>query len=203
MVKREWVNYIIYLIWAFILFVGIWDLFHIPARSIFWFGELILALFIYYKLKIPRLVYLGIMLIFLANIFGELFFGLFYIVPTFDKWIHLLSPIIACTLFYFLFEKKIKDKKMLIFFSVTLFLAWTVVWEIIEYFSDEFFHTLLVGVHLTGLENFNPDAQYMEPIKDTIYDMFYGLIGSVVWALGALFFTRKKFLKNSRLRAKK
>jgi hypothetical protein len=178
--------------------VGIYDLFHIPARSIFWFGELILALFIYYKLKVPNLVYLGIMLVFLANIFGELFFGLFYIIPNFDKWIHLLSPMVACTLFYFLFKKKIKDKKMLIFFSVTLILAWSVAWEIIEYFSDQYFHTLLVGVHLTGLENFNLDAQYMGPLKDTIYDMFYGLIGSVVWAAIALFLVRKKIPSNNK-----
>ena len=32
---------------------GIYDLFHIPGRAIFWFGELILAVFIYYKLKVP------------------------------------------------------------------------------------------------------------------------------------------------------
>ncbi|MBU2612645.1 MAG: hypothetical protein KKB62_02905 [Nanoarchaeota archaeon] len=198
MVKRGWIDYLIYAIWAFIFFVGIYDLFHIPARSIFWFGELILALFIYYKLKVPNLVYLGIMLVFLANIFGELFFGLFYIMPNFDKWIHLLSPMVACTLFYFLFKKKIKDKKMLIFFSVTLILAWSVAWEIIEYFSDQYFHTLLVGVHLTGLENFNLDAQYMGPLKDTIYDMFYGLIGSVVWAAIALFLVRKKIPSNNK-----
>ena len=84
---------------------------------------------------------------------------------------------------------------MLIFFILTLVVAWGSVWEIIEYFSDQFFHTLLVGVHLTGVENFNMNVEYMSPLKDTIYDMFYTLIGSIIWAVTALFVTRNKKLK--------
>src|SRR3989338_5821549 len=122
--RNRWLDSLIYLIWAFILFAGIYDLFHIQGRAIFWFGELILAVFIYYKLKVPIGLYFGIIALFLANIFGELFLGLFWVIPTFDKWIHLLSPIIGCTLFYFIFEKKFQNKKMLIFFILTLVVAW-------------------------------------------------------------------------------
>ncbi|MDP3966028.1 MAG: hypothetical protein Q8Q04_00680 [archaeon] len=199
--KKGWLNYLIYLIWALLLFAGIYDLFHIPGRAIFWFGELIIAMFIYYKLKVPVGIYFGILILFLINLFGELFIGLFYIIPQFDKIIHILSPLIGCTLFYFLFEKKIKNKKMLILFSVILLISWGALWEIVEYFSDKYFHTLLVGVHLAGIENFKP-IQIMEPLEDTIYDMFYSLIGTVVWAIIALFVTKNKN-KHSRVKTKK
>ncbi len=185
-------NYIIYFIWAFIFFSGVWDLFHIPGRSVFWFVELILAVFIYYKIKVPKGIYIGILIIFLANLFGELFLGLFYIVPNFDKIIHLLSPLVVCTLFYFIFEKKIQNKKILILFSVSLLLSWELCWEIVEYFADKWFSLLLAGVHITGVENFKSTLQVMDVYQDTIYDMFYNLIGSVIWAVGALFFTRNK-----------
>ncbi|MBS3084855.1 hypothetical protein J4411_02990 [Candidatus Pacearchaeota archaeon] len=190
--QKGWLDYLIYLIWAFILFVAIWDLFHIPGRAVFWFGELIFSVFIYYKLKVPISIYFGILALFLVNLFGELFFGLFYIIPYFDKLLHLLSPLIACTLFYFIFEKEFKDKKMLIFFSVTLLLSWELFWEVLEYFADQQFHTLLAGVHLMGVQAYESTLEIVPKYEDTIYDMFYNLIGSIVFAVAALFFTRKK-----------
>ena len=192
--KNKLVVCIIYVIWAFFLFAGIWDLFQIPGRAIFWFAELAIAVFIYYKLKIPTIIYLGILALFLANLFGELFFGLFYIFPGFDKWLHVLSPLAACTLFYFMFERKIKNKKILILLSAGLLLSFELVWEIVEYFADKNFQTLLAGVHSAGVEAYNSRLIIMPKYEDTIYDMFYNLIGSVIWAIIALFAIKKKKL---------
>lgn len=193
--KNKIWDYTIYLIWAFMLFTVIYDLFNIPARSIFWTVELVASILIYLKTDLPKKVYGGILLIFLLNIFGELYFGFFYTITNFDKWIHLLSPLAACTLFYFLLRKRVKNKKILILLSVSLLLSWELCWEIIEYFFDQHFHTLLAGVHVSGVQKFNSVLTYMDPYEDTIYDMLYNLIGSIVWAFGALFITRKKIKK--------
>lgn len=185
-------DYLIYLIWAFMLFTTIYDLFNVPVRSIFWSIEFLISIFMYFKLKVPRIIYLVIMIVFLMNIFGELYFGFFYTIPNFDKWIHFLSPLAACTLFYFLFEKKIKNKKMLILFSIMALLTFEYLWEIIEYFFDQNFHTVLAGVQTIGTDKYHSVIQYMSRYDDTMHDMFYNLIGSIIFAVGALFFTRKK-----------
>lgn len=190
----SWKRYIVYLIWAFFLFTFFYDfLYEIPIRSFFWITELILSVFIYYKFKIPFWVYFSILIIFLAHLFGELYFGLFYTLPYFDKWIHLFSPILACNLFYYLFEKKITDKKTLILFSVTFLLSFELIFELIEYFFDVNFNTLLQGVHNFGIEKLNSKVGIVMPrFEDTIYDMALNLLGSIIWAIGALFVLRKK-----------
>ena len=192
-VKSRWVRYLIYLIWAFFLFTIIYDLFINPIDSIFWIIMLILSIFIYYKLKIPIWLYFSILAIFLAHLFGELFLRLFYIFPIFDKLIHLLSPLIICTFFYFIFEKKISNKKILILFSVALSLSLELAWEIIEHFFDQYFNTFLQGVHLLSVETYETGPiEVMSRLDDTIWDMFFNLIGSISFAVGALFALRKK-----------
>jgi len=179
-------NYAIYLIWAFFAFSIFYELiWGIHSRSLLWIGELVLSVILYYKLKIPKWVYAGVLIIFLANLFGELYFTFFYTYEYYDKIIHFLSPFLICTLFYFLFRNKIQNKKMLIFFSATLFLSWSLFWEIFEYFFTQLFHVYLVGVKLLGF-------QVMPAYEDTIYDMLASLVSSVIWAFGALFITKKK-----------
>ncbi len=182
---KIWI-YFTYLIWTFFAFSIVYDLFWgIPSRSLLWVGELILAIILYYKLKVPKIVYLGIMLILIANILGELYFNFFYIFPYYDKVLHTLSPLLVCTLFYFLFENKFENKKMLIWFCVAVFLSWSLFWEVFEYFFTIIFNVYLVGVKLLGF-------QVMSGYEDTIYDMLASLVGSLAWASLALFLTRNK-----------
>lgn len=195
--KKGWVDYLIYAIWAFFLFAGIYDLFVFPLRSISWFVELILAVFIYYYLKVPKWVYFCLMGVFLSYLLGELFLELFYLIPIYDKIVHALSPLLACTFFYFLFDKKIENKKILILLSAGLLLSFELVWEIIEYFSDSVLGTNLTGVYLEMFNESNT-GQIMTPYEDTIYDMVFNLIGSIVWAVIALFATKDKKDKGKR-----
>lgn len=188
----KYLTYLIYLIWAFFLFTIIYDLFVIPSRSIFWVFELALALIIYYKVRIPAGVYFGILAFFLANLFGELFLGLFYYIPFYDKILHLSSPLVSGAFLYSVFKKKIPDKRVLIFFSVTFILSLSLLWELIEYFSDQAFHTLLQGVVQANLQTYDVIQVFMPRFEDTIYDMLDNLIGATVFAAGAFFFTRKK-----------
>ncbi|MEM3091474.1 MAG: hypothetical protein QXD05_02340 [Candidatus Pacearchaeota archaeon] len=198
MVKYKIYDYIVYLIWVFFLFVTIYDLFIIPARSIFWALQLLLSIFIYNKFDIPIFVYFGLLLIFLANIFGEHFLGLFYVFPYYDKIIHLLSPLLACTFFYFIFDKRFKDKKLLIIFSVTLLLSFELFFELVEYFFDKNFNTILQGVHQSGVKKFGGYEVVLSRFDDTIYDMFLNLVGSIIFAIISFFILTKKNMRRVR-----
>ncbi len=210
--KKNWLDYTIYVVWGLVFLMGIYSFTGSPEKSIVWFIGLGLAIPVYYKLKIPKGVYLGIMFILLANAAGETVSGIFstgsssigffYTVQNYDKLMHLLDPLIACTFFYFLFEEKVENKKILILLSITLLLSFELSWEIWEYFSDATF-----GTHLQGVFIYVKDSlgnlqlkETMSPLTDTIYDMFYNLIGSLIWGAGALFFTRNYKNKKQKIR---
>lgn len=193
-----WPSYVLwisYLSWAFLLFTIIWDLYNVPSRSLFWAGELSLLLFIFFmfKKRIPGWAYLGILAIFIANVFGEIFLGLFYIFPRFDKVIHLLSPLAICAFLYFLLEHRVPDKKMRLLFSASILLSFELMWEILEYFFDQIFHTVLQGVAQIGMESFNTGPTLIMPrFQDTIYDMALNLVGAVLFLItGRILISRK------------
>ncbi|MBT8380753.1 MAG: hypothetical protein HKP17_08530 [Ignavibacteriaceae bacterium] len=188
--KKEITDYIIYLLWAFILFVFAYDLFKSPGRSMFWLFELSAAVFIYYKLKIPNWVYFSILGLFLTNIFGELFIGIFYKVKNVDKVLHSLSPLIVGPFFYYIFEKRIEDKNILILFSVALIFSWALVWEVLEYFFDLYLATFTTGVKIRVF-NGSEFIQVMDPLTDAIYDMLFTIIGAAVFAGIALTLNRR------------
>jgi hypothetical protein len=201
--KKSWLDYLIYVIWGLIFVSMIYEIPISLSNSIIWFIGLFLAVLVYYKINLPKWLYFGALLILFANASGEIisgfFFanssaGFFYTVQNYDKILHLLDPLIICPLIYYLLKEKIENKKILILISVALLLSFELIWEIWEYFSD-----LFLGTHLQGVFIYVKDSlgnlqltQTMSPLTDTIYDMLDNLIGSLIWAAGALFFTRKK-----------
>lgn len=194
--KKRIAKYFIYSIWAFMFFVLIYDLFYSPGRSVFWFLELSVSIFIYYKLEVPGWVYFLILALFVTNIFGELFLGLFYTIDNFDKWLHLISPIVGCSFFYFIFDNKIKGKRILILFSVTIVLSWALIWEVLEYFFDLYLATSTTGVRIRVFSG-REFSQVMDPLTDLTYDSLFTSIGSAVFAILALFITNKSQKTNN------
>ncbi len=200
--KKSWIDYVIYVIWAFFGGTGIYELFQSFSKGLIYLLGLIAIIVVFYEIKTPKLTYLGILVIVLGNLFGEIYFGFFYHIAIYDKILHLFSPIAACTFFYFMLKNKVKDKKMLILLSVALLLSWELTWEIWEFTSDHLFGTMTQGVFIyvknsTGGMQLK---QVMDPLTDTIYDMLSNLIGALVWAAGALFFTRNKNKKAARIK---
>lgn len=190
-------DYFIYLFWAFLAFTVVYDLFLVPIRSVFWAIILVTSLLIYYNKIIPRSIYLLMVAMFLFQIFGELYFGFFYTLPHYDKIDHLISGVEFCILFYYTFNRKIKNKKHLLLFSVLFSLSLHYAWELVEYAADTYFGTTTVGVVLRNPGEYfldvNVPAKIVMPAYlDTIYDMFYGIVGAIIFIIGGLIILKKK-----------
>lgn len=192
--KRTWMDYLIYLFWLFLFFTVIYDLFLIPVRSIYWLAALFLSVWIYSKKWLPKAIYLLLAIFLVLQIFGELYFGFFYTIANYDKIDHILSGIEFCVLFYYMMDKKIEDKKLLILFSFFFSLSAAYVWELVEYFSDTYLGTTMVGVVLRSPgEYIDSVAKIAMPAyQDTIYDMFDSMVGGIIFIIGAVFLPKKK-----------
>ena len=197
-------NGIIYFFWGGIFLLSLLQLFFGSTGGFIWIVFLVFYMIAFYKIKAPKVTYLGALIVLLLTIFGDFTPGflnlmLYHKYFWYDKMIHLISPILFCSFFYFAFKDKVKDKKILIFFSVCILLSFELVWEIFEYTTDHLLGTMAQGVYLY-VQNATTGAmqlkQVMSPLTDTIYDMLFNLIGSIVWAAGALFITRKKNYKD-------
>jgi len=195
----------IYLFWIFLLFVGIYDLFFVPYRSLIWFASLGLFSYLYFKLEnIPQYVYFLLSLVLLLNVFGELFFKFYYVQCEtgicasliYDKILHFFNPIVFATLIYYLSKNKVKDRKMLILFSIAVTFSLGGLWEIIEYGFDSVFGALMQGVFAVGEDShFFAAGLILDRMSDTIIDMTLNLCGCIVfWFINIIYINRKNLL---------
>jgi len=195
---------LIYIIWVFLLFVGVYDLFIVPYRSLIWFGSLFFLCFFYFKLKqIPKHIYLLLSLIVLLNVFGELFFEFYYTgncanPPNctslfYDKLLHFFNPIVICSFIYFLMKPKIINKKILVLFAVSITLSLGMIWEIIEYGFDRAFGTIMQGVFVTDkTQHLFATGMTIDRMSDTIFDLISNLAGCLVFWVINIFYKNKK-----------
>jgi len=106
------------------------------------------------------------------NIAGEIVFyyggSLYY-----DKFLHFFMGIIITIMVYEYYSKSLIVKKDMIFFTVLGMLA---LWEIYEYFLQFFLNFPAMGVTIKGVF-------IQSPFNDTMYDLIYGLLGSLVFLL--------------------
>lgn len=186
----------VYITWIFLFFVVIYDLFIVPYRSILWAGALFFLCFFYFKFKsIPPYVHMLLSLMVVSHVFGELFFEFYYVEncinPSYcinlfyDKILHFLAPLVVCAFVYFLAKPRIRDRKILILFSVTSAFSLLVVWEIFEYVLDYTFGTLMQGVFVIGQGQYVfANLMLVDIMLDTILDLVLDLAGCLVfWIL--------------------
>jgi membrane-associated HD superfamily phosphohydrolase len=130
--------------------------------------------------------------IFIA-IAGILLSPIYNIYPSYDKILHFIQPImLSSMIFYMISNLDIKLKWKITF---TFFIAIGIVglFEIGEYALDSFFDLRLQGVFLRELHDFGQSLRLIqEPLDDTMIDMILGTIGSLVYALAAIFFFKKR-----------
>ncbi len=201
------VRWFLYIVWIFLFFVAIYDLFNVPYRSLIWFGCLFLLVFFYFRLKrIPSFVFLLVSLAFVLSVFGELFFEFYYIFDCtdsfcvaliYDKILHLVHSAIACTFIYFLAKPRIKNKKMLILFAITATITLSVFWELFEFLLDNLFGAYTQGVYsFEGSDAFRIDIEVGEEVlsklSDTMFDFISNTIGCIIfWIVNAFYYNRK------------
>jgi hypothetical protein len=109
------------------------------------------------------------------NLIGEWF--IYYGIADYDKILHLSNGILITAIAYEYFLKNFKAKKEFIFLTALGIFA---IWEIYEYFLAILFNYPVEGVIVNGKE-------IMSRIDDTMWDMIWGSIGSIVY----LFFKRE------------
>jgi len=195
---------LIYIIWIFLLFVGFYDLFINPYRSIVWFGSFLASVIFYLKFQnIPPITHLLLGIVFVLNVFGEHFFEFYYIYDTsqnfytsnYDKILHFINPIIVAFFFYSLLKPRIKDKKNLLYSSILATISLSILWEILEFLFDNYLGVLMQGVFLVDSQegHFFNFGLILNPLADTMIDMALALASMIVfWAIIYLYVDKKE-----------
>jgi len=136
------------------------------------------------KLGMPDYLFTMIIIGGYMSIFGEFFFNLFYTIPFYDKILHLVIPAITTVIFYLV----LKDQKILRAVAAVLAsLGLSALWEIMEWSMDQL---IMKSSYMQGvLINFE---FRMNPFTDTMLDLVFGLVASVITAAVLYLFNKKE-----------
>ena len=148
-----------------------------------------------FNLKSPEIYYIYIFIIFgLGPIIGEggSPFGFYYRGIVYDKLLHFISPIMISAIMFFILNRVDITLKWKLLMTVGLVFGILGSFEIGEYLSDVLFGTLHQGVYL---KDFVVAVKYqvvIAPIDDTMQDLIFGLLGSIVFIFGKFLDVRRK-----------
>lgn len=206
--ERSYLTVLLCLIWFFLIAIGIWDLFEHALRSIIWFGIVISLIYIYFQLRtVPTHVHFLLAILATLNVFGELVFGFYYFYESYDKLLHIISSVVICIFVYHLVNGRIRDKKLLILFSVAAVISLGAIWEIFEFVLDRVLNSHMQGVNIeSSLEDHffgrRGPTLVLDQLNDTMIDMVCNIFGSLAFAAGYYFYSRRKTIHdiNRRLR---
>ncbi|MEK6893899.1 MAG: hypothetical protein AABX10_00380 [Nanoarchaeota archaeon] len=123
--------------------------------------------------------------IFLIGVSTLMMSPLYFVYPTYDKLQHFVIPMLLCSIIFFMVNKLKLAMKWKLTFTVLSVVAFLGIFEILEYVLDSFFNWKLQGVYLrdiTGLDKFN---LLLDPLRDTIFDLSFGILGSSLYAIFA------------------
>ncbi|MDD5700315.1 MAG: hypothetical protein PHH00_03990 [Candidatus Nanoarchaeia archaeon] len=128
---------------------------------------------------------------------GLLFSPLYYILTSYDKILHLISPILASSIVFFMVSKIKMELKWKLLFTFMTVVAILAIFEIGEFGLDKLFNMKNQGVFL--MDKLGQYNMIMSPIDDTMTDISIGTIGSLAYVLGYIFFfkeeTKERILK--------
>jgi len=133
---------------------------------------------VFFNLKFKNHHYLILIVISAA---GILFSSLYFISSDYDKVLHLISPFMISILIFFLVNTtnlKFSTKLLVTFAIVVMFLS---LFEIIEFFLDQFFDLKLQGVFLRDISGISKLGIVMDRNDDTMIDLILGTVGSAIF----------------------
>lgn len=193
--NKKFLKSIIYLTLIALLVSIIFDIFTgAYYRAIIWAAFFIIFILLFKKFKIPLILLFYFSLLLLLTILGEYF--LYNSIPFFDKIVHFSGQLILGPIIFYLFNNKIKDKKILILFCITVLMTLSVVWEITEYGFDHAFDSKMQGVYFAKGQFFGTYERQYTPVQsemdDTMTDLIFNLLGSCTFGAIYLFKYRKK-----------
>lgn len=174
-------NLFIFLVWILILF----SIFHKESISEPWripifISLLLISVILFFKAKqLSKSSHVLIVVMILSVIFGEIYFGLYYTLPIYDKILHFFVPFILVFVSFDFLSPFEKSKRKRLFFSILLTFSLVIFWEIFEIAFDYFFDAPMIGVFIREpvSEEFYRTIEYMSPLTDTFYDVILGILG--------------------------
>lgn len=153
-----------------------------PLRSITFIGVLIFfyAIDRLFNVEFELKHYIIVIII---DVIAVLMSQFYFIHPNYDKFQHLIFPMLLSSIVIYMINKLNLAFKWKIVFTLTVTISILGLFEIGEYLLDSLFDLKLQGVYLRdiqGLEKFNI---LLEPIDDTMIDLAFGIAGSSLYAM--------------------
>ncbi len=147
----------------------------------------------FFDIRFKRRHYFYIILI---AIFSFLLSPLYFLYPNYDKFQHLIQPMFACSIIFYMISKLHLELKWKIVFAFFIVVAILGIFEIGEFAMDSFFNYKLQGVFLRDIQGIEKFHIIMDPLKDTMIDMIFGILGAGVYCITFAFIMRKKLQQN-------
>ena len=145
----------------------------------------------FFNLKFKEYHYLIILLI---STFGILLSPLYFISPIYDKILHLVAPILAGILVFFLVNKLETKFSIKLVLTFSIILSLLAMFEIVEYALDSLLNLKLQGVFLRDHTGVSKLKLVLNKNDDTMIDLILGVIGSGIFLLGkTLTFNLRKY----------
>ena len=115
---------------------------------------------------------------------------LYFAYPQYDKVQHFFQPIFISSIVFYMVSRLRLELKWKLIFTFFIVIGILGLFEMGEYALDLVFDWKLQGVYLrdlSGLEKFN---LLVEPIDDTMIDLFFGVGGTCVYGLFTIIYLR-------------
>lgn len=108
---------------------------------------------------------------------------IYFIWPQYDKLQHFAMPILISAMVFFMVNKLKLEMKWKIWYTFFIAVAILGLFELIEYSIDQFFDFKLQGVFARDPSGLNKYHTLLQPLDDTMIDMFFGVLGTTLYCI--------------------
>ena len=172
-------------IWGFLAFVSLicififknseWGLRFASAVELFFLFILTDKVF---NVGFGKRHYISMAVLIAANFIAS---PLYFLYPSYDKFWHLIGPIITCSAVFFMIRKLNIEFKWKVAFTFLTVFAILGIFELWEYSLDTFFNFKLQGVFLRDAYGVDKLTIVTDRIDDTMLDLFFGALGTALY----------------------
>ncbi len=142
----------------------------------------------WFDIRFKHIHYVFIVLIAIASL---LLSPLYFIYPQYDKVQHFIQPILICSIIYHMVSKLKLEFKWRLVFTFFIVIGILSFFEMAEYTLDHAFDLKLQGVYLRDITGLDKFEVIVEPIDDTMVDLFFGVAGTCLYGLGVFWYLRR------------
>ena len=142
-----------------------------------------------FKIGFKKRHYLFIIII---SITSFLLSSMYFLYPQYDKFQHLIQPILFSSIIFFMISKLKLELKWKLTFTFFIMVGLLSIFELGEYILDYFFNLKLQGVFLRNLQGLEKYSILMDRNDDTMADLGLGIISSLIYVIIGLIFRKKE-----------